>query len=443
LQTYENKFVYDTIYSNRIIKDYEGIKKVFTGLEIFEGVKQKLLGDERDRSIIKEFEDFISENLFGEHVILIPKYGDDILNIKIGTEPQRSIVDLGDGLQALICILFPIFMEKDKEYFFFIEEPELNLHPLLQKKLVNLLSDDLFSKHQFFITTHSAHFINQKNSSVFNFYREGDKTLVGYLDNNQKIISALNNLGYKPSDLLQTNFIIWVEGPSDKIYITYLINKVAPELIENQHYTIMFYGGSSGKYLFEDDKSGDMILSLNRNCAFICDSDRDSKICTTQKHLNTTKLVTQLSKAGVYAWMTPYREFENHIDSDLFLEAVKNILNEPTAVLVENTEYSDKFVIKTNEKTNKSPKQNIRLTNKLYELIKKRDNKNKVHKIDLLILQEELQISIDQTINFTEQKVDKKVPIADYIVKKGFEPDKHLMKMVSELIVKIKAVNKI
>lgn len=434
---------YKDVYAIRITTDYPNIKNVVTGLEINEEIKKRLLGDEKERELIKDFETYISINLFDEKVTLIPKYGENILNIKIGEDEQRSIVNLGDGLQSLICILFPIFMEKGKEHYFFIEEPELNLHPQLQKKLINLLSAPIFNQHQYFITSHSAHIIDHENASIYNFTKKDKKTKITHLDNQSKIVSALNIMGYTPSDLLQTNFIIWVEGPSDKIYINYLLNKLSPELIENQHYVIMFYGGSSGKKLLLNDDSLSTYLNINRNFAWIMDSDRNSSAPTDKNYLEAKEISDKLSSFSIYTWITPYKEFENHIDSELFLQAVRDILREEDAELTDNGNYSDRFLIKTKEKLNKSPKQNIKLTNKLYDLIKDRGNKNKVANIDIETLKSELQISIDQTINFKEQKVNCKVQIAEYIVAQGFTPDKHLENLINELISRIKTVNSI
>ena len=53
-----------------------------------------------------------------------------------------------------------MFIHRNEEMLFFIEEPELNLHPGLQRKLIEAMLSDEFSNHQFFLTTHSNHLLD-------------------------------------------------------------------------------------------------------------------------------------------------------------------------------------------------------------------------------------------------------------------------------------------
>ena len=125
-------------YNDRTIRDYFEFQKqtipqpkisesIFTGLEIYEDIKTKLLNSKEYRKRISEFENFLKINFFPDKEIsLIPKTGEDVLEIGIseGKEiEERLIYHLGDGIQAIIQMLYPIFMRKDEDALFFIEEP--------------------------------------------------------------------------------------------------------------------------------------------------------------------------------------------------------------------------------------------------------------------------------------------------------------------------------
>jgi predicted ATP-dependent endonuclease of OLD family len=124
-------------------------------------------------------------------------------------------------------------------------------------------------------------------------------------------------LGYRASDLVQSNAVVGVEGPSDRIYIHHWINKVNPNLLEGTHYSILFYAGRllshySGNELDSLEASvGDFIslLDVNRNMAIVIDSDRKN----SKQKINATKtrLVDEFNKAGAVAWVTAGREIEN------------------------------------------------------------------------------------------------------------------------------------
>ena len=60
-------------------------------------------------------------------------------------------------------------------------------------------------------------------------------------------VTSVNLVYVRTSDIrlviLQANCVVWVEGPSDRIYLKHWIEAVTSELIEGLHYSIMFYGG--------------------------------------------------------------------------------------------------------------------------------------------------------------------------------------------------------
>jgi predicted ATPase len=115
--------------------DGNQICRVFTGLSVFADLRSRLLGrTQSERDSVRHYEDFLSGNFFGGmKVILVPveEDGNDVVHIKIGNKEEYPIYQLGDGLQSLIICTYPIVTEQKPGSLFFIEEPDLGMHPSL------------------------------------------------------------------------------------------------------------------------------------------------------------------------------------------------------------------------------------------------------------------------------------------------------------------------
>ena len=211
-----------------------------------------------------------------------------------------------------------------------IEEPEIHMHPLLQKKLITYLNEH--TSNQYFITTHSTHIIDLPDSSIFHVTYNGKVSEVQYVEKTEERSQICQNLGYKPSDLMQSNVVIWVEGPSDRTYLNYWIRNKNPDFVEGVHYSIMFYGGKSvsnlsGLDLDEIEKNIEDLISLralNRNAVIIFDSDRPS---SNHKNVSDTKkrLRDEFDKGSGFAWMTRGREIENYLNYKNLIESIKGV----------------------------------------------------------------------------------------------------------------------
>ena len=234
------------IYLIRTVRDYFNNKesgcdnlKIFTGLEMYEKTRDMILGDLRERKIIEEYEQFLSNEFFeGQDVELIPKTKDDVLYIRIGNDEEHPIYELGDGIQALIVITFPIFLEKDNPAAFFIEKPETYLHPGIQKKLFKIISEgNCSSKHTYVITTHSQHLLevagDYPDISVFKM-----KKSIGNDDSDSENIPVFSVervffTGEKVADLpgiinpslYLPNCLIWVRGSAEKYYMRKILEE--------------------------------------------------------------------------------------------------------------------------------------------------------------------------------------------------------------------------
>ncbi|MFZ4728010.1 MAG: AAA family ATPase, partial [Pseudanabaena sp.] len=211
--------------------------QIFTGLELYQSLKEKLLGEPEERQLVKEFENFLSVSFFeSKSVTLIPKEkSPKVVHIKIGNEPQYPIYELGDGLQNLIICTFNIFTEKER-CLFFIEEPDMFMHPSLQRAFLEVLSE--YDQHQYFITSHSNHFLDMTidfaNISVFHFSKHEDTQPQFHIrPSSPRDRRILLDLGVRNSSVFITNATIWVEGKTDRLYLKAYMKKYIDELKED------------------------------------------------------------------------------------------------------------------------------------------------------------------------------------------------------------------
>lgn len=231
---------------------------------------------------------------------------------------RYALSKMGSGLKTIIMVLVNLMLldEKEKSLFVF-EELENNLHPFLQRRLFEFIynyadKNDLLV----FLTSHSHVSINcffgKEKASIYHVYKEGVISKLELVESSLEKIKILDDLDVRASDLLQTNGIIWVEGPSDRIYINKWISLLDKDLKENVHYSFAYYGGKLLSHYTVSENEGLLnILLTNRNSCIVIDSDKRTK----EEKINSTKqrIKDEFEKNNLFCWITAGKEIENYI----------------------------------------------------------------------------------------------------------------------------------
>jgi hypothetical protein len=139
----------------------------------------------------------------------------------------------GTGIGQVLAILYVVLTSKEPRTII-IDEPQSFLHPGAAKKLVEILKQEEFAKHQYFIATHSPTIIAAANPStiVKLRYEDGEtKASVMSVEDVNEQRSLLAELGVSLSDIFGADNILWVEGPTEERCFPLILEKVAKKLL--------------------------------------------------------------------------------------------------------------------------------------------------------------------------------------------------------------------
>lgn len=247
---------------------------------------------------------------------------------------EIPLSEMGSGIKTIIFALYVLNYRKlfDEDSILMFEELENNLHPEIQRRLFNMIYDYAIENNcMVFVTSHSNVAINsmfgKENVTIYHVCKEDEITSkIEVVKTNNSKRDLLDDIGVKASDIFQSNGIIWVEGPSDRVYLNKWINLVEPTLKENIHYSFLYYGGRllshySGEAELKDKDYIDILLT-NRNSAIIMDSD----IKNDGETINDTKerIKNEFTKSNSFCWITKGREIENYIHKDVINNQFKD-----------------------------------------------------------------------------------------------------------------------
>lgn len=142
------------------------------------------------------------------------------------TGVESDILSCGTGYQSMIILsileTYVKISQKNFSYILLIEEPEVYLHPTLQRKMIDTL---IIISHgnQVLFTSHSPITVSKLASSQIKLVKK-TKGVATIEDIDPNIV--IEELGIKADDILANKGIIFVEGKDDKSVIELLLNKI-------------------------------------------------------------------------------------------------------------------------------------------------------------------------------------------------------------------------
>lgn len=145
----------------------------------------------------------------------------------------HPIEHLGKGMRSIYMLsLLETYAEDENQTpgIIIVEEPELFLHPKLQKISGEILYR-LSRKNQVIFSTHSPNLLPNFNSRQIRQVILDDD---GYSTARERtdISVILNDLGYSANDLMNVDFVFIVEGKQDKSRLPLLLRKYYSEIYD-------------------------------------------------------------------------------------------------------------------------------------------------------------------------------------------------------------------
>ncbi len=145
----------------------------------------------------------------------------------------EPIYDMGEGMKSIyILSLLETYMEEPEKLpcILMMEDPELFLHPQLQKMASEVLYR-LSQKNQIIFSTHSP-------TMIFNFNKKQikqmqlDRTGHPVIREQNDIGRILDDLGFSANDLMNVSFVFIVEGKQDRSRLPLLLNQYYSEMYD-------------------------------------------------------------------------------------------------------------------------------------------------------------------------------------------------------------------
>ena len=266
---------------------------------------------------------------------------DDIATLTY-TELDRKLDILysGTGLKHFLDVLLKTTISGAE--IILLDEPEVGLHPDLQRRFIEYLRRFADEKDvQFFMATHSPVLLNY--ADTMHYYRvvniRGQREVLPVPAD--AIHTLLSDLGIRPSDVFNRDICLLVEGASDVIFFEHILGVLYGQDLASVAVGVVQYAGSAAEAILSGAIDVGNIVPAQKYTLWIRDRDAASG---KEPSANSTKFVNALNRRGLTAHMWHKREIEYYYPEAVLLAAQQgDVAKEKAVSRIVAGDQSEKF----------------------------------------------------------------------------------------------------
>lgn len=230
---------------------------------------------------------------------------------------RLDILYSGTGLKHFLDVLIKTTVSGASVVL--LDEPELGLHPDLQRRFVEYLTLLAQIKGtQFFLATHSQVLLNYAESITY--FRitnaKGTRELISVTTD--AVDTLLSDLGLRPSDVLNQDICLLVEGATDVIYFEHVIRVLYKDAFQKTALGILQYGGGAAEGIVSGSIRVANIVPAQKYTFWIHDRDAPPE---ANPNTNATQFRNALQRDGLECHIFSKREIEYYFPASLLIEA--------------------------------------------------------------------------------------------------------------------------
>lgn len=308
----------------RNFSEVNGLEILFA-LKYYAGRRERGLKSEDYERIIADVKDFFPEI----QDLVSDRTEDDIATLNYREYDRNlDVIYSGAGLKHFIDIFVKVALSQASVVL--IDEPEMGLHPSLQRELLAHFYELAQTKGiQIFVATHSPVFLTDpdKVSAFCVQNRRGQRKV--FLIPSESLHTIWGDLGLHPSDFLQNDIVLLVEGQMDVIFFDHVINELYREEFQDIAVGVVQYGGGAADGIVKGTIDISNIVPGHTYRLWIRDRDASPNEIPSKA---ATDFGKALKKNREKYHILTKREIEFYIPEAAYVEAQKGDLNKEAAI---------------------------------------------------------------------------------------------------------------